>query len=84
VSWHSDDEKELERDGAIASVSFGAERKFQFKHKTSGQLVEVMLEPGSLLVMRAECQRFWLHALPKTKKVSRPRVNLTFRTIIGA
>jgi alkylated DNA repair dioxygenase AlkB len=84
VSWHSDDEKELERDGAIASVSLGAERKFQFKHKTGGQLVEVLLEPGSLLVMRAECQRFWLHALPKTKKVSRPRVNLTFRTITGA
>jgi len=84
VSWHSDDEKELERDGAIASVSFGAERKFQFKHKTTGQLVEVLLEPGSLLVMRAECQRFWLHALPKTKKVSRPRVNLTFRKITGA
>ena len=84
VSWHSDDEKELLRDGAIASVSFGAERKFQFKHKVSGQLVEVVLEPGSLLVMRGECQRFWLHALPKTKKVSRPRVNLTFRTIVGA
>jgi alkylated DNA repair dioxygenase AlkB len=84
VSWHSDDEKELERDGAIASVSLGVERKFQFRHKTRGQLVEIVLEPGSLLVMRAECQRFWLHALPKTKKVSRPRVNLTFRTITGA
>jgi len=84
VSWHSDDEKELERDGAIASISLGAERKFQFKHKTTGQLVEVLLEPGSLLVMRGACQRYWLHALPKTKKVSRPRVNLTFRTILGA
>ncbi|MBS1602258.1 MAG: alpha-ketoglutarate-dependent dioxygenase AlkB [Bacteroidetes bacterium] len=84
VSWHSDDEKELQQDGAIASVSFGAERKFQFKHKTNGQLVEVLLEPGSLLVMRAECQRCWLHALPKTKKVNRPRVNLTFRKITGA
>jgi len=84
VSWHSDDEKELEQDGAIASVSFGAERKFQFRHKATGQQVEVLLEPGSLLVMRGACQRYWLHALPKTKKVSRPRINLTFRKITGA
>ena len=83
VSWHSDDEKELEKDGAIASFSFGAERKFQFKHKGTGQLVEVLLESGSLLVMRGPCQTHWLHALPKTKKVRLPRVNLTFRTISG-
>jgi len=83
MSWHSDNEKELEKDGAIASFSFGAERRFQFRHKGTGQLVEVMLESGSLLVMRGPCQTFWLHALPKTKKVTRPRVNLTFRTIVG-
>jgi alkylated DNA repair dioxygenase AlkB len=82
MSWHSDNEKELERDGAIASFSFGAERKFQFKHKGTGQLVEVLLESGSLLVMRGPCQTYWLHALPKTKKVRQPRVNLTFRTIV--
>ncbi|HTI94450.1 MAG TPA: alpha-ketoglutarate-dependent dioxygenase AlkB [Puia sp.] len=83
VSWHSDDEKELEKEGAIASFSFGAERKFQFKHKGTGQLVETLLESGSLLVMRGTCQEHWLHALPKTKKVRQPRVNLTFRTIVG-
>jgi len=83
MSWHSDNEKELEKDGAIASFSFGAERRFQFKHKGTGQLVEVLLESGSLLVMRGPCQTYWLHALPKTKKVMRPRVNLTFRTIVG-
>ncbi|HXO76904.1 MAG TPA: alpha-ketoglutarate-dependent dioxygenase AlkB [Puia sp.] len=83
VSWHSDDEKELEKDGAIASFSFGAERKFQFKHKGTGQMAEVLLESGSLLVMRGSCQTHWLHALPKTKKVRQPRVNLTFRMIVG-
>jgi alkylated DNA repair dioxygenase AlkB len=81
MSWHSDNEKELEKDGAIASFSFGAERRFQFKHKNTGQLVEVLLETGSLLVMHGTCQTFWMHALPKTKKVTRPRVNLTFRSI---
>ena len=84
MSWHSDAEKELEKDGAIASFSFGADRKFQFKHKHSGQRVDTLLESGSLLVMRGPCQTFWLHALPKTKKVTRPRVNLTFRTIAVA
>lgn len=83
MSWHSDNEKELKKDGAIASFSFGAERRFQFKHKGKGQLVEVLLESGSLLVMRGPCQTYWLHALPKTKKVMRPRINLTFRTIVG-
>ena len=82
MSWHSDSEKELEKDGAIASFSFGADRRFQFKHKGTGQLVEVLLESGSLLVMRGPCQTYWLHALPKTKKVMRPRINLTFRTIV--
>jgi len=82
MSWHSDSEKEMEKDGAIASFSFGAERKFQFKHKQTRQLVEVLLETGSLLVMRGTCQTFWWHALPKTKKVTRPRINLTFRTIV--
>ncbi|MBS1660988.1 MAG: alpha-ketoglutarate-dependent dioxygenase AlkB [Bacteroidetes bacterium] len=83
MSWHSDDEKELEPEGAIASVSFGAERRFQFKHKRTGEVVEVMLEAGSLLVMGGVCQEHWWHALPKTKKVREPRVNLTFRTIVG-
>lgn len=83
MSWHSDSERELEKEGAIASFSFGAERKFQFKHRRTGQLVEILLESGSLLVMRGLCQTFWMHALPKTKKVVRPRVNLTFRSIVG-
>lgn len=82
MSWHSDDEKELKPGGAIASVSFGAERRFQLKHKRTGERVEVMLEEGSLLVMGGVCQEHWLHALPKTKKVGSPRVNLTFRTIL--
>ncbi|HEY6899961.1 MAG TPA: alpha-ketoglutarate-dependent dioxygenase AlkB [Puia sp.] len=82
MSWHSDDEKELEPGGAIASVSFGAERRFQFKHKRTGEVVELLLEAGSLLVMGGVCQTHWLHALPKTKKVGSPRVNLTFRTIL--
>ena len=81
MAYHSDGEKDLKEHGAIASVSLGAERKFSFKHKTTKERVDVFLEHGSLLVMKGTTQENWMHRLPPTKKVNRPRVNLTFRTI---
>lgn len=77
MAWHSDGEKDLKEKGAIASLSFGADRKFSFKHKKSK-----VLEKGSLLVMKGETQAHWLHRLPPTTKVNSPRINLTFRTIL--
>lgn len=82
MSWHSDDEKSLGKNTTIASLSFGAERKFAFKHKGTKQTVSLVLESGSLLVMKGTTQTHWLHRLPKTTKVTRPRVNLTFRTML--
>lgn len=82
MAWHSDGEKDLKKDGAIGSMSFGAERKFMFKHKESKARVTTMLSHGSLLVMKDTTQTHWLHRLPPTKTVSTPRVNLTFRTIV--
>lgn len=81
MAYHSDDEKALAKDSAIASLSFGAERRFLFKHKQSKETVTLFLEHGSLLVMKDETQTNWLHRLPPTKKITRPRVNLTFRTM---
>lgn len=81
MAWHSDGEKDLKKDGAIASISFGAERKFSFKHKNTKETVSIVLEHGSLLVMKDNTQTNWLHRLPPTKRVHTPRVNLTFRTI---
>ncbi|MCA0932280.1 alpha-ketoglutarate-dependent dioxygenase AlkB [Lutimonas saemankumensis] len=81
MGWHSDDEKELKPKGAIASLSFGATRRFVFKHKESKEKVELQLEPGSLVLMRGSVQTYWSHSLPVSKKVISPRVNLTFRTI---
>lgn len=83
MAWHSDAEKDLKKNGAIASLSLGAERKFSFKHKTSKQLVSLILQHGSLLIMKGETQSHWLHRLPPTKKPHGFRVNLTFRTICG-
>jgi alkylated DNA repair dioxygenase AlkB len=82
MAWHSDGEKDLRKNGAIASLSFGAERKFCFKHKKSGEKIDVFLEAGSLLVMKGETQTHWVHRLPPTTKVHQPRINLTFRTIV--
>ena len=82
MAWHSDAEKDLKKNGAIGSVSFGAERKFAFKHKETKETVSLILEHGSLLVMKDTTQTHWLHRLPPTKATSKARVNLTFRTIV--
>jgi alkylated DNA repair dioxygenase AlkB len=82
MAWHSDGEKDLKKNGAIASVSFGAERKFAFKHKGTKETVSLDLQHGSLLIMAGTTQTNWVHRLPPTKKVQHPRINLTFRTIV--
>ena len=83
MGWHSDAEKELKKNGAIASISFGAQRKFLLRHKQTKETVEVPLENGSLLLMKDVTQTHWVHRLPTTKKVFTPRINLTFRTVVA-
>lgn len=82
MAWHSDGEKDLKKNGAIASLSLGAERKFAFKHKETKEKVSLLLKNGSLLVMKGTTQTFWLHRLPPTKMIHTARINLTFRTIM--
>ena len=82
VSWHSDDEPELGRNPIIASVSFGAVRTFQFRHKTDKSLRErIELPHGSLLLMAGATQHHWEHQIPKRSRRIGERINLTFRTI---
>lgn len=83
MSWHSDSEDALVRRARIASVSFGAERKFSLKHKRTKEVVSIRLEHGSLLVMMGETQEHWLHSVGVSTVVQRPRVNLTFRKILS-
>ncbi len=82
MAWHSDGEKMLKKNGEIGSLTLGAERKFSFKHKTTKQKIDIVLERGSLLVMKDTTQTHWLHRLPPTKLIKSPRINLTFRTIV--
>lgn len=82
MGWHSDDEKSIEGNSTIASVSFGAERRFSFKHKQSKKTISVLLENGSLLLMKDATQKNWRHSLPKSTRIIRPRINLTFRRMV--
>ena len=79
MGWHSDSESSLVHNAPITALSFGAERKMLFKNKASKENVSVFLENGSLLLMGKDSQTNWLHSIPKTKKVSKPRISLTFR-----
>ena len=81
MSWHSDDEKALKENAAIASLSLGAERKFSLKHKTNKSKISINLKQGSLLIMKAETQQHWLHSIPRMKAITTARVNLTFRVM---
>lgn len=81
MGWHSDDEPELGKEPIIVSLSLGAQRAFDFKHKDLGNKQRIYLEAGSLLLMKGATQKHWKHALPKSKKVLDPRINLTFREI---
>ncbi|ESU22215.1 hypothetical protein FEDK69T_21970 [Flavobacterium enshiense DK69] len=80
--WHADNEKELGQNPVIASVSFGEQRIFQLKHNTlKDQKQNIVLENGSLLLMKGTTQHYWKHQIPKTSKPIKQRINLTFRTI---
>lgn len=81
ISWHTDAEKELGINPIIASVNFGATRKFQLRHIETKEKIELELTHGSLLIMQGELQHFWKHQVPKTKKEVKERINLTFRVI---
>ncbi|MBN8618629.1 MAG: alpha-ketoglutarate-dependent dioxygenase AlkB, partial [Anaerolineae bacterium] len=82
VGWHSDDEPELGTNPVIASLTLGAARAFQFRHRTNRDLrVNLELTHGSLLIMAGATQHHWHHQVPKTRKPLPPRINLTFRVI---
>jgi len=81
ISWHTDAEKELGENPVIASVNFGATRKFQLKHIRTNERIDLELNNGSLLIMQGALQHYWKHQVPKTKKIVSERINLTFRVI---
>lgn len=82
MGWHADNEKELGNNPIIASVSLGATRTFRCKHRLTNHKVDIVLEPGSLLIMKGSMQQNWVHSLPISKKIKDGRINCTFRTIV--
>ncbi|MFM7126496.1 MAG: alpha-ketoglutarate-dependent dioxygenase AlkB family protein, partial [Actinomycetota bacterium] len=81
MGWHADDEPELGPEPVIASVSLGRTRRFRLRHRETRDIVEIDLESGSLLVMSGLSQARWMHAVPKSKRIVEPRINLTFRWV---
>jgi alkylated DNA repair dioxygenase AlkB len=81
VAWHADDEPELGHQPVIASLSLGSQRYFRFRHITNRTVIRLLLKPGSLLIMKGECQHAWEHEIPKTKSHTGARINLTFRKV---
>jgi alkylated DNA repair dioxygenase AlkB len=82
MGWHADDERDLVPNAAIASVSFGATRRFDLRHRDEEQH-SIHLEDGSVLIMAGELQRYWKHQVPIQRKIKEPRINLTFRVMVG-
>lgn len=82
VGWHADNEAVNGREPTIASVSLGATRRFDLRHRESKETVKVDLHSGSLLVMSGLSQHCWVHQVAKTKQVVGPRINLTFRRVL--
>ena len=82
VGWHSDNEPELGEQPFIASLTFGAERQFEFCHKKSSENGRILLRSGTLLIMHPDFQHYWLHSVPIDKSVTEGRINLTFRKVM--
>jgi alkylated DNA repair dioxygenase AlkB len=80
--WHADNERELGINPVIASISLGAARRFDLKHNTTGDLKQMILPHGSLLIMGGSMQHYWKHSIAKTAKIHHPRINLTFRKLV--
>lgn len=83
MGWHADDEASLGPEPVIASLSFGAERRFDLRHRETGETASCMLSHGSLLIMSGLSQTQWKHRLPRATRTHSARVNLTFRWIVN-
>jgi alkylated DNA repair dioxygenase AlkB len=83
VTWHADDERELGPRPVIASLSLGTTRELHYRHKTDGTAGSLSLDDGDLLLMQPEFQLQWEHCVPSAPAIREPRINLTFRNVVG-
>lgn len=81
IGYHGDKEDSLVENSTIASISLGVERDFYLRHNITGKTTKILLQEGSLLLMKGETQKRYKHSVPKRKRINEPRINLTFRLI---
>ena len=82
MAWHTDKTKEFGSNTTIATLSLGVERRFDLKNIQTKEKISILLEHSSLLIMTGETQNNWLHQIPKTTKILKPRISLTFRQLL--
>lgn len=80
MGWHRDNEPEMDT-SVIASLSLGETRRISFRERKGIERIHIDLPHGSLLVMK-NMQSRWEHAIPKTSRDLKGRINMTFRRII--
>jgi alkylated DNA repair dioxygenase AlkB len=80
VAWHGDRNARVIRNPLVATVSLGAQRKFQLR-RAGETHIRLELRPGSgdLIVMGGSCQHLWEHCVPKTRRPMGPRMSVTIR-----
>jgi len=81
ISYHSDNERFLENQPTIASITLGASRPFVLKHKQSKKVTTLNPSHGDLLVMNNNCQKDFFHAVPKQKTIVDTRYSITFKNV---
>lgn len=84
MGFHADNESELGPQPQVASASFGATRRFRLKPRKRGEALSLELRHNSLLLMAGATQAHYVHGVPKQPGVHAPRLNLTFRRVLGA
>lgn len=83
IAYHSDDETFLGYNPNIASITVGASRPFNLKHKHTKEVEPFSLNHGDLFVMKDDCQRNYMHTVPKQTFEVKPRISITFRNALN-
>jgi alkylated DNA repair dioxygenase AlkB len=81
VAWHGDTiGRGGTEDTVVAIVSLGTPRPLLLRPRDgSGPMIRYDVGHGDLLVMGGSCQRTWEHAVPKSSRVTGPRISVQFR-----
>lgn len=79
LGWHADDSDVIDMNRPIVVISLGSAREIWFREKNSKEIEKLLLEPNSVLIMKAGMQLSHEHRIPKHNATCGERISLTFR-----